>query len=282
MSGRLRITALLFRRNAQRVGPNRKGFFMRKLVILLFMVLGVATQAQQGPSRNEIIRFLGTLHQMPGMRERLVDQGFKGENLELALGHVHTVMNDRQIAGYIADRLIALGRGDRRAAMAATGLLEPLMDRGMGHLSPRELAYFYQVEKTVIDAMPLRTCGLAFKDKLAPGEMEKSTARVAARLNTPALKEYYRIQLKAAKLGVNRKAKQLTGARKARAEQALVESVIAISSARGDGQRLLAAMDDMDGASNAMACKAGRMFLDGVMSLPAGKRHDALVLMTGL
>ncbi|MCZ4348212.1 hypothetical protein, partial [Devosia neptuniae] len=79
-----------------------------------------------------------------------------------------------------------------------------VMDRGISHLPLRDLRYYYLIEKTVLNAMSMRNCGLAVRERLSPEQLADATARVAARLNTPALRTYYDIQLRAAQLGAKR------------------------------------------------------------------------------
>ena len=91
-------------------------------------------------------------------------------------------------------------------------LLQPLLDLWMGHLAPSELVYFFKVEQVVVEALCKRDCGLIFKNRLPANEVARRTAETSGRLNTPSLKEYYRIQYKAAKLGATRAPKQLSSA----------------------------------------------------------------------
>lgn len=256
---------------------------MKRLLLTLSFLIGLGlpqAEAQRAPEKAEIIAILGQLYAVPGMRAEMARAGFEGENLDLAMGQIKTVLGDRQIAGYLADRLIALGQGRPESAALATGLIEPLLDRGLSHLSARELAYFYQVETAVVNAMPKRLCGMAFRNRLGPKALTQSTAKVAARLNSPALKAYYRIQYKAAKLGLTRGPKRLSAAARAKAERSIFDALTAKAAGEKNGARLLQAFAQLERANNTLACDAGRMFLTTVMEMAPRARHEALVYMT--
>ena len=253
---------------------------MRKLLSVVFLVFGFAVQAQQPPSEAEIARILGEIETLPGMRESLMRSGFEGENLDVALEQIGIILGDREIAAHLAQRILAAGRGDWATAQAAQGLIRPLLDRGMSHLSPRELSYFYQVEQTVLNAMPKRDCGRAFQNRIAPDVLAQRTARVAARLNTPALREYYRIQYWAAKYGVTRSAKPLSQALRTRVTARLKAELETAAEARPNGRALMRTMADTDRATVSAACEAGRFFLDVVMQIEPRARHEILLVLS--
>lgn len=256
---------------------------MRRFLASLILALGLVAPAgfaQEGPSKAEIVRILGEIPTLPGMRESVSASGYKGENLELAMGQMARMLGDRQIANHIAERILAAGRGDWQSAQAAQGLIQPLLDRGMGHLAPSELSYFFKVEQVVLEAIPTRDCGLIFKNRLAADEVARRTAQTAARLNTPALKEYYRIQYKAAKLGATRGPKTLSAALQDRVSARLNAALSAAAEASPAARAALATFERIESASNAAACDAGKFFLDVVMEMEPKARHEALLVLS--
>lgn len=256
---------------------------MRKLLIFVFVVLGLTAQglqAQEPPSEAEILRILGEIGTLPGMRETLVRSGFEGENLDVALEQIGVVFGDREIAMHLARRILAAGRGDWASAQAAQGLIRPLLDRGLSHLSARELSYFFRVEQTVLNAMSRRDCGRAFQNRIAPEVLAQRTARVAARLNTAALREYYRIQYVAARLGATRGPKPLSEALRARVNALLQAELEAAADARSDGATLMRTMANTQRAGVFAACDAGRFFLDVVMKIEPAARHEILLVLS--
>ncbi len=243
----------------------------------LFLALAPVSHAQDtAPNRDDIVDLLARMDEFVPLREEFISMGFRGENLELAMDQHARVFGDPAIGGYVADRLIEAYSGTIPGAAEAGGLLGPLIDRGIGHLPTRELAYFYQVENTVFRALPFRECGLAVKQRLSDRRLADATARAAARLNTPALKEYYRIQYKAARLGLTRQAVRLTPARTEQIEARIGEEIF---SQTGDAaaRNLIRLFENPRRASNRLACEAGRTIMQTVMTMQGRELRDALI-----
>ena len=232
-------------------------------------------QAQQA-NRDDIIRMLSRMDEIVPIRDDFARMGFKGKNLDLAVAQHRRVFGDPQIGAYVADRLIAAYAGTLPSTSEAGGLLGPLIDRGIGHLPNAELVYFYQVENVVFKALPIRECGLAVKQRLSDQRLSDATARVAARLNTPALRQYYRIQYKAARLGLTRKAVRLTKAQTLRIEDRIGEEIFAQT---GDAETLslIRTFENPRRATNKQACEAGRKIMDTVMAMTGRDQRDALI-----
>lgn len=251
------------------------------LCFLTFFPAGVGAAAENQTlpvTRAEIIRFLGQLPELAPIREDMMSLGFRGQNLELAVRQAEIFYTDPLIAGHIADQVIAV-YSDKPTAQQAEGLIWPLIDRGLGHLSTRELQYFYQVEHTMIMALPTRQCGLAVRNRLSPQAQSDAMSRVAARLNTPALKEYYRLQHKAARFGVRRDAVRLSPAAQERTEALIERGLLARINASSDPDGLKRAMVDLDNADNARACAVGEMFYASVMDMKGPALRDALIYL---
>lgn len=246
------------------------------LTCLCLILAAPLAQAQQPTEKADIVRLLGRMHEFVPIEEEFRALGFAGENLDLAMAQYKRVFNDPGIAGYVADRILATQQGTIPGAMQAGGLLGPLIDRGIGHLPTQELKYFYLVENEVFGALPYRECGLAVKQRLSDRRLADATARAAARLNTPALREYYRIQYKAARLGLTRDAKRLSPARNARIEKIIGDIVF---SREGDArsQSLMRTFATPERATHRQACEAGRMIMDTVLSMEGNDLRDALI-----
>ncbi|WP_147438904.1 hypothetical protein [Roseovarius spongiae] len=231
--------------------------------------------------KADIVRMLGRIFTDDGIREDLVRLGFKGENLELATRQMRGLMTDPEVAGYIADQIIAFSAdGTLPGNTRAGGALWGVIDRGVGHLPLRDLRYYYLVEQTVLGAMPIRECGLAIKERLSPAQLSDATARVAARLNTPALRQYYRIQRRAARLGATRAPVRMDPARIERTETMIFNALLARLDGAENRAVMIRTFARLDQAGNRRACAAGRLFIDTVMSLEGRALHDALLLLS--
>lgn len=248
-------------------------------------MLGTAAPAQDSArtevSKADIVRLLGRMFTDDAMRDDLVRLGFRGENLALASAQMRQVMSDPKVAGYIADQVLAFHSGATLPGSAgAGGVLWGVIDRGIGHLPYRDLRYYYLVEQTVLNAMPTRECGLAVKERLSPARLSDATARVAAKLNTPALKQYYRIQRRAARFGATRKPVRMSDSRAEQIEIRIFEALLTRMNDAEDGARMIRTFARLDHADNRSACRAGRLFIDAVLGMDGRDQHDALVLLS--
>ncbi|MBZ8117472.1 hypothetical protein KUD11_02305 [Roseovarius sp. LXJ103] len=250
------------------------------LCAALFAAPQARAQGDPAATRSEIITLLGRIYEGEAMRGELEGLGFRGQNLSLAMGQVQRIMRDPVVAGHIADRVLAVQSGASIPMSQSQGLLWGLVDQGVGHLPLRDLRYYYLVEKTVLNAMPTRQCGLAVRERLSPDQLSDATAQVAARLNTNALENYYRIQLEAAKAGAQRGPVTMTTARAQAAEERIFSALTTRLDRDPDAPRLIAAFADLDRASNRDACAAGRVFIDTVLTLEGQELRDALIYLS--
>lgn len=234
----------------------------------------------QSVSRADLIRLLGRLHEDNAVRADLSALGFSGAKLDLAVQHAKDMLSDPVIAGYIADRVLAVRDGSMVPVARAQGLLWTVIDEGLGHLPLRDLRYYYQVEQVVLGAMPQRICGRAVRGDLAPDRMAEETARAAARLNFEGLRNYYRIQLRAAQLGAQRGAAQLPPQRAARAEAAIFGVVTRTIAAREDAARVMGSFANLDRANDRDACIAGKVFIEAILTLEGRELQDALIQLS--
>lgn len=257
-----------------------------RLILTSFVALltagwmGVATaqNAALTVNRAEMIRILGDLPSAMPIRQDLERLGFSGANLELAVAQAGSFYKDPTIAGYIADRVIA-AYTNPDAVVEAQGLIWPMIARGMGHLSLGELRYYYAVEQAMINALPQRECGQAMRGRFTDKQFSDAMSRMAARLDTGALKEFYRIEFKAAQLGAKRGFVQLSEAEKRAVGAAIDKRLEALLATEPDADRLRVAMQNLDGARNRDACRVGRLFYRAVMTLPPGDQRHGLLLI---
>lgn len=257
---------------------------MRAILLVLCLILPLAGTAPAQSARPEIdraemIRMLAQIPEVAPIRRDLMKLGFRGDNLDLAVGQTTAFYTDPVIAGHIADQVIALYTEPPRRRREAQGLFWPLVDRGLGHLPTRELRFFYRVEHAMISALPVRQCGQAVRQRLSPERYSDAMSRAAARLNTPALREYYRIQLKAARIGAKRPAVALSERAKTATEARIREGMDSRLAASGDEAGLKAAARNLGRADNRRACRIGGMFYDTVMALEGRALRDALIYM---
>ena len=260
---------------------------MRYLASLLCLCICLAapvhaqTSETVQVSKQDIVRLLGRIFTDEAARADLVRLGFRGENLTLASGQMRAMMSDPNIAGYIADQIIAFQKsGTIHDTAGAGGVLWSAIDRGIGHLPQADLRYYYLVEQTVLNAMSTRDCGLAVKERLSPARLSDATARAAERLNTPALKNYYRIQLRAARYGATRDAVRMSESKANRVEDKIFNALLSRLTAADNGQDMIRTFARIDRADNRRACAAGRLFIDAVLSLKGRDQHDALILLS--
>jgi len=253
------------------------------LTACLFLAHPLAAQDAPRPevSKADIIRLMERIFTEDTMRDDLVRLGFKGRNLDLATAQMRRIMTDPTVAGYIADQVLAFNKdGTLPVADGARGTLWGVIDRGVGHLPLRDLRYYYLVEQTVLNAMPVRDCGLVVRERRSPNRLSDATARVAARLNTPALEQYYRIQLEAARLGATRPPVTMSAAKIEQVETKIFNALLARLEGTDNGAGMIRTFARLDKADNRSACAAGRLFIDTVMSLKGRELHDALILLS--
>lgn len=257
---------------------------MRRFLLIFVLLLALTPPAVQAAEpgaemRADIMRMLPRLFSGPEMREELRTLGFQGEKLELAMAHIHRTMSDPVIAGFIAEQVMTAQSGGTDMA-GANGVLWQLIDRGAGHLPTRDLEYYFKVQRTVLNALPTRDCGRLIRGRLSVPQMSEMTSRTAARLNAPALETYYRIQLKAARLGATRAPHILPPDRRQRIERRIADVLGARLAAHPQSSALMAAFEDMERASNPHACAAGRLFLDTVLGLDKADLTEGLIYLS--
>lgn len=236
--------------------------------------------AQDSVSRADLIRLLGRLHEDEAVRADLTSLGFTGERLELATQHAADMLRDPVIAGYVADRVLALRAGEIVPMAQAQGLLWGVIDQGLGHLPLRDLRYYYLVEQAVLGGMPADICGRAVRGLLPPTRMAEVTARAAARLNVEGLRNYYRIQLRAAQLGASRGPVRLSPERAAKAEASIFAALTRHIATMPDAAKIERSFTRLDKASNRDACRAGKIFIEAVLTLEGRELHDALIQLS--
>lgn len=232
------------------------------------------------PKRADIIRLIGQMPEFSQTREQLIRQGFRGENLAVAEEHARLILNDPAIAGYMADRVLALYSGNLPAESAAEGLIGPLYVSGITHLPEKELAYFYRVQRALMDGMSTRLCGLMVKQRLSARKLDEVMAQAEARLSTKTLKSYYRIQRKVLRLGVNRGPQRLSPSEEARIQAVISKLVEKRISDAANARSLKRAFENLDRATNAVACQAGKMISDAVLELKGRDLRHALLYLS--
>ena len=126
-------------------------------------------------------------------------------------------------------------------------------------------------------ALPKRVCGRAVRQSLSPQSFSDEITRAASRLYTPALREYYRIERSAARLGITRQPVRLSGAAIARVEKRIAAGLTLRIAQSPDPRALTAAMEDLDGVSDADACALGLVFYDVVLSQKGPALREALL-----
>lgn len=255
--------------------------FILTFVVLFSLVLTDKSFAQNAAvkvNRAEMIRILGELPSAMPIRRDLQRLGFQGQNLELAVAQAESFYKDPTIAGHIADQVIA-AYSDPSFQVEAQGLIWPIVSRGMGHLTLAELRYYYSVEQAMINALPIRECGLAMRGRFSDKKFADAMSRVAARLETAALREFYRIEFKAAKLGAARGPVRLSEGTKETVGAAIDARLDVLMENDPNSVRMRAAMQNLSRADNKSACQVGRTFYKAVMTLDASNLRNGLLLI---
>lgn len=214
------------------------------------------------------------------MRADLRQLGFKGKKLDLAVQHAADMLRDPIIAGYIADSVLAVQSAAPVPVERAQGLLWGVIDQGLAHLPLRDLRYYYLVEQAVLGAMPVHICGQVVRGKLSPARMADATGRAAARLNTAGLRNYYRIQLRAAQLGAKRGRLTSTPQRAGRAEVSIFNAFTRHITQVPDAAQVMNSFARLDTVDNRRACRAGQLFIEAVLTLEGRELHEALIQLS--
>ncbi|MEM6578252.1 MAG: hypothetical protein AAF678_07155 [Pseudomonadota bacterium] len=256
--------------------------FAARFALWLLAATGPALAQSNGeltPNKSDIVRLLGQIPDFAPIREELMALGFEGENLELAVAHAELVYRDPVLAGHVADQVIAAFLDPENVPLAG-GLIWPLVERGLGHLSTQELRFYYRVERSLIGGLQVPVCGRAIRNRLPPARFAELITRAAAQLNTSGLREYYRIQAKAARFGIQREPVRLPEARAAEIEGEINERLREKISSMTPSAALLAALDDLGDATNRQACQIGKLFLETVVEMQGQDGRDALIYMS--
>ncbi len=258
---------------------------MRLTVILTVMILAIfgsasfAVAQQPSVTRAELVELIGKLPELNDTKLSLQRQGFSGDKLALALDHENRMMRDKVIAGYIADRLLALNNGNLPSGWAPNGLVSPLFSSGYTNLSRGDKAFYWKVQRSLLAAMTTRDCGLIVKGRMNETRLERTISQAEARLSAATLKRYYQVQRNAIRTGVSRSPKTLSPADSARIQ----EKINQVLRARLDSDATLApaagAFDNMNRASAGAACQAGILFYDVALGLSGRDLDHALLYL---
>ncbi|WP_120499683.1 hypothetical protein [Roseovarius sp. EL26] len=254
---------------------------MKRFLILLCCCFAAPLWAQTVEVKKADIERL-LLEWQAGMpiREELVGLGYAGANLEVAVTHVRRINSDPVIIGYVADLVIDAYENPKDIAVQANGFILPLVDRGMGHLPTSELVYFYKVEQAILGALPLRNCGQLVTGRLSSERYSRTVAAAASKLNTPALKEYYRLQHKAARLGVTRQAKHLSDQRRDQVEAMIQQGVEQQLQGHKDAKKLTRALKDPARANTTQACVLSRLYVQEALAQTGADLRDTMIFLS--
>ena len=258
---------------------------MRLRAIFICLVLGlatsgtIATSQEEALKRSDLIELMGKIPEMSRVRERLEKQGYTGRKLDLAVDHETRLMNDKVVAGYFADRLIALYNGNLPPGWAPDGLIGPLFEAGYTNLPRREQVFYFQVQRSLLQAMETRDCGLLMKGRMTERRLERVLGSAESRLSADTLKRYYQLQRTAIRTGVSRAPRKLSPADSARIQERLNMAL----RARIEGDESLAsvgaAFENMNRASAAQACQAGIVFYETALSLKGRELEHVLLYL---
>lgn len=249
-------------------------------VMLVSMTPAMSQSADLQANRADVIRLLGELPDFGLIRQEYQALGYSGKKLDLAVQQAGLLYQDPVLAGYLADRLIAAYQSPQSVDPTEPGLVIGLIRRGLGHLSTRELRYYYRVEQIMLQSLPERTCGRAVRDRLPPAKFSELVTRMAAGFSFDSLKEYYRVQAKAARFGATRKPVGLSAAKQAEIEDR-VNARLAQKIEQADNSRaLLSAVGNLERAGNRQACQIGRLFMETVMELEGRELRETLIYMS--
>lgn len=257
-------------------------YFKPLFAVLIVSLIGFSNpvQAQQpAVSRGELIELIGKLPELNGSKQALSRQGFKDDKLAIAFDHQNRLMGDKVVAGYIADRLLAVSNGNLPSGWAPDGLISPLFSSGYTNLSRGDKVFYWQVQQTVLKAMPTRECGLLVKGRMNEARTERVVGQAEARLSTSTLKRYYEIQRKAIRIGVSRGPKALSPQDAARTQEKINQTLRDRISSDPALAQVGSAFDNMNRASPANACQAGILFYDVALSLRGRDLENALLFL---
>lgn len=258
---------------------------MHLKAIFICLTLGLAlfgnmsAAQQQAPTRSDLIDLIGQMPELSRTREELSKLGYKGEQLDLAVEHEQQLLKDKVVAGYIADRLLALYNGNLPTAWAPEGLISPLFDVGYTNLSRSDKAFYYQVQLALLKAMPTRDCGLIIKGRMSERRLDRAVSQAEARLSPATLKRYYQLQRAAIRSGVSKAPKTLSPADSARIQERLNASLRSRIEQDPSLSAAGAAFENMNRASAAGACQAGMLYYDVALQMKGRDLDHALLFL---
>ena len=248
------------------------------LALSLALCSGVSVaQEQTAPTRADLIRFIGQMPELSGTREALARQGYQGRQLDLAVDHEEKLLNDKVIAGYIADRLIGLYNGNLPTGWAPDGLIMPLFATGYTNLPRGDKVYYFKVQAAILRAMPANDCGLVIKGRMSNRRLERAFGQAEARLSPDTLQRYYQLQRTAIRSGVSKAPRTLSPADNARIQERLNAAVRTRVETDPNLKGAGKALENMNRASSANACQAGLLFYDTALSM-TGRDLDHVLL----
>ena len=247
------------------------------LSLMTAFMLALPAFAQE-VRKSDIVRVLQSLHELPGIKEGYEQSGFDAERTALMLNHTRLMMANRNVANYVADKLIAARLGQPSTTQLG-GVVQPLTDRGIAHLPLKEQIYFLQVETTVLRAMTTNNCGRAMKETINPETFSRDNQRVVSRLNTPALAEYLRILRKATITGASRKSPpRISYSTRERVSDRYFAAALARAEKENLMSQLQRSATSMNVLSNKDACRLGLMFVDTAIDFDGAEKRTLMQL----
>lgn len=254
-------------------------FSVLAIVLTLTFTLSAHHATAKDSAQTQYVKVLAQIHLDPDMRKDMRKSGFKGAQLEVVLDHFKALFSDRDIARYLADRMVEIDQGKRSSQEGLWDWLQPLMDRGLPHLSNAEMAAYLQTDVALLDGMSTANCGRMVKGKGSSTSLDKATTSALARMSPDGLAQYYRIYRAAVKTGLrNSTPPKLSEKTQAAAYEDIMAELDAQIVGHRNYAKFRAALERMTGVSNVIACQSGRYMLQSVLNVRGTNRRAALQL----
>ena len=245
------------------------------LALTVILALPAQQATAQQTTRQQYIAMLSQVHLDPDMRQEMKSSGFKGAQLDVVMAHIQALFSDRDLSGYLADRMIEVDQGKRSRQEGLWDWLEPLTDRGLPHLSTQDMAIYLSTDLALLRSLNTGACARTVKGR----DTYKAALRALTSMAPDALAQFYRISQAATKAGLRHaRAPQLSE----KAELAAWEDIMSELDEQIVGHRnynqFRDALDNMSRAPNPIACATGRYMLQSVLNVQGTNRRAALQL----
>ncbi len=245
---------------------------LRVIVILALIYLSATvakafqTSATLQSNRDEMIRVLSTLPSVMLIVEDQQRLDFGGKNLELAVTQAGAFYKDPDIAGHMADQVLSVCT-DPVFQVQAQGLVWLLVEQGIGDLSIGKMWFYFLVRRGMIYTLSNQECGFEVRGLLSDTRFLGTRTDMTARLDTNTLREFYRVESKATRIGATKQLVRLSDRELLHIVCKVEVQLLNLIDATPDTPRLKSALRNIEAVDNTRAFCVGRRLYQAVFLL---------------